>query len=166
VLIIETASIDDAPTIARLIRAAFAKQVRELGIDETTYPNYVGFETEARVRHRIAQGVRIALASSAAECVGTVSWVWAGTEAEPGEIMRLGVLSEQRGKGYGRELMVHAETELRAAGARVARIGIVARFVRLRSYYEELGYAAVESRQFPTLPFEVLFMERRIPSAR
>jgi ribosomal protein S18 acetylase RimI-like enzyme len=153
---IAPATVSDAKVVAALIRRSFARQAQILGIRESEYPNYVAFETQARVETRMASGIVILIARIGAGLVGTVS---CAVRAERrGEIIRLAVDPAHRGRGYGRKLMECAEQEIAAAGASVAELSIVRKFERLRLYYEALGYCSIGTRNVPSLPFEVLYM--------
>jgi ribosomal protein S18 acetylase RimI-like enzyme len=134
-LAIRTATEADASVIASIIEQSFRKQAEVLGINRIEYPNYVAFETEAGVRRRLDSGAHVALGYCGDQLVGTVGCV--ARRGGPAEIMRLAVLPSHRGNRYGRELMVHAENRLIAAGAAAVELSIVAKFRRLRSYYEE-----------------------------
>jgi len=159
---IEPATQNEAAVVASLIRRSFQEQSEILGLFDADCPNYVGFETESGVLRRIAAGVQVALASDDDESVGTVSWTLRRNDAALGEIMRLAVLPAYRRNGYGHELMLHAETQLKVAGALVARLSIVAQFARLQAYYEQQGYAVIEIGRVSSLPFELTFMEKHL----
>jgi GNAT superfamily N-acetyltransferase len=156
------ATIDDARTIASLIRRSFSRQVDILEIRRSECPEYVGFETAEAVRGRMRRGGRVLVAELAGRLVGTVTYSLAG-KSPKGDIGRLAVLPEHRGRGLGRVLMGAAEAALGQMGVVVVEVSIVAKFHRLRSYYETLGYTATRRQRFDALPFEVLFMEKRIP---
>ena len=162
-LTIRTATHADASLIASIIGESFRKQAELLGISRVEYPNYVAFETEARVRRRVEAGARVALASHGDEIVGTVSWVCHRDGSA--EIMRLAVLPLHRGNDYGRELMAYAEDRVSAAGASTVTISVVAKFWRLQSYYEELGYSVWKFASPPSLPFVLLYMRKALGSA-
>lgn len=63
----------DAGVVASLIRGSFLAQVDILGIRESEYPNYVGFETASSVQRRMSAAVHVALASLGGQCIGTIS---------------------------------------------------------------------------------------------
>lgn len=155
----------DSALVASLVRRSFRKQAEELGIQRSAYPNYVAFETAANVRRRIAQGARVTIALLGDRPIGTVTSRTLRGTTDRGEILRLGVLNTYRGNEFGRVLMSHAEGQLRSAGMLSVQLSIVARFWRLRAYYESLGYSATASRGFDTLPFEVLFLEKDLGTA-
>lgn len=159
---IRTAVESEAAVVVSIIRRAFLEQVERLGLREAEHPNYVGFETEPRVLSRMAAGGHAALAERGDESIGTVSWALGGEDATSGDIMRLAVLPPYRRSGHGRELMAHAEAQLMAAGASVARLSIVAQFRRLEEYYQQMGYAVVSMRRVPSLPFELSYMEKQL----
>lgn len=159
---IRPAVLAEAGVVASLIRRSFVAQVEVLGIRESEYPNYVGFETTDGVQRRMAAGFHVALACQGEKSIGTVSWSPDAHIAASGDIMRLAVLPSARGSGYGRRLMGHAEEQLTMRGASVARLTIVAQFERLRKYYEGQGYAVTEIRRVSSLPFELMFMEKSL----
>jgi len=163
---IEPAVEAEAEIVASLIRRSFVTQVELLGIREAEHPNYVGFETTSSVQRRMTAGVHVALAYRDDESVGTVSCRPDAQDSRSGDIMRLAVLPSERGHGYGRLLMGYAEAQLAASGVSVARLNIVARFDRLREYYEEQGYAVTETRHVASLPFELIFMEKALAGDR
>jgi len=161
---IRTATFEDAPLIASLIRRGFLKQAQILGLDEVEYPNYVAFDTEKAVRHRLTADVHIALAylDLKSEPVATISCLLRSDPILTAEITRLAVLPSYRGNNYGQALMTYAENRMLTAGAKVAELSIVASFQRPKWFYERLGYAPGQRRQIATLPFEVLFMSKRL----
>jgi ribosomal protein S18 acetylase RimI-like enzyme len=150
-LTIRTATEADAPVIADIIGQSFRREAELLGISQKEYPGYVAFETEAGVRRRLDAGAYVAPASRGHQIVGTVSC--ASHRDRPAEIVRLAVVPLHRGNDYGRELMAHAENRLEVAGAAAVAISIVAKFRRLQSYYEELGYSVWRFKSLPSLPF-------------
>ena len=159
---VHEATTEDARTIASLIRRSFRRQVEILQLRRSECPEYVGFETADRVRRRMQRGDHVLVADLAGRLVGTVAFGGVAGDSPKGEIARLAVLPPYRGKGLGQVLMQAAETALGQFGATVAEVGIVAKFDRLRSYYEALGYTITRRQRFDALPFEVLFMEKRI----
>jgi GNAT superfamily N-acetyltransferase len=134
-----------------------------LGIRRSEHPDYVGFETAERVRRRLEKGGRVLVADLQGRSIGTVTFRIDVHEPSKGEIARLAVLPAFRGTGIGRVLMGAAESALGQADATVAEVSIVANFDRLRSYYEAMGYARTRQQRFAALPFDVLFLEKRIP---
>lgn len=150
----------NAELIVSLIRASFKKQAEILKIEESDYPNYVAFDTEDALRRRMDNGDQVVVAHLDDISIGTVSFSLSSGEPKKGEIKRLAVLPKYRGNGYGQILMEYAEDKLSEQGTRVIEISIVAQFESLRLYYESMGYRVSESKMFPSLPFEVLFMER------
>jgi ribosomal protein S18 acetylase RimI-like enzyme len=150
----------DAGPLAALIRCCFGAQVAELAISEDEYPNYVGFETPDRVIHRMRGGDATTLAFVDEELVGTVSWRLRREDSRRGELLRLAILPELRGNGYGDDLVRYAENRLLELGAETIELSMVSRFTRLRAFYERLGYSVTGTGAVATLPFDVTWLER------
>lgn len=151
---------EDAELIAGVVRKSFAAQAEILNIKEGEYPNFVAFETAGRVLKRMDRGDRIIAAYLRHELIGTVSYSVDSRQPGRGYIRRLCVLPGYRGKEYGALLMAYAEGMLADGAVQIVELSIVARFHRLQRYYELLGYTPGERKTFPSLPFEVLFMEK------
>ncbi len=62
--------------------------------------------------------------------------------------------------------MAYAEEQLVGAGASVAKLSVVAQFTRLGEYYQQQGYAPVEVKRVPSLPFELMFMQKTLTRDR
>jgi hypothetical protein len=64
--------------------------------------------------------------------------------------------------------MAYAEQYLLTNGAAVLELSIVAQFERLQTYYEGLGYSTTDQRRVSSLPFDLLFLVKRLrePSER
>lgn len=154
----------DAEYVADIIQAAFRKQAEILGIQRADYPNYVAFEEPDSVRKRMEKGDKVFLGCRGAEPIATVS-CRVSESGRRGEVKKLAVLPEFRGRGHGEKLMSCAEMKLEELGVEETELAIVASFHRLRTYYEGLGYLAGETKTYPSLPFDVLFLRKLIKKA-
>ena len=156
------ASAHHCGTISRMIRESFREQAGLLGLGEEEHPHYAGFETPRRVCARMGRGDTVLLALLGDIPVGTVSCGMDPGRSGRGFISRLCVLPRYRGKGLGELLLKRAEELLAASGSVSVQISIAAEFVRLQIYYQGLGYLPGEKKTVPSLPFQVLYMEKRL----
>lgn len=150
----------DAEIISRIVRESYAEQAETLQIDFAKYPNFISFESPEMVELRMAGGDQVVLAYLDNLPIGTVSFRVLPGQPDRAHIKRFAILPRFRKKGYGPRLMEYAETSLRKLGVKEVEIASVAAFTRLRKYYEGLGYRAAERKSFPTVPFEVQFMDK------
>lgn len=72
---------------------------------------------------------------------------------------RLAVLPEKRNRGLGRILMDHIFEEAKSTGCKKISIGIIAKHVELKKWYNRIGFTEGETKKFEHLPFQVLYME-------
>ena len=151
-----------AEIVSNIIRASFRNQAEQLGISESNNPNYVAFETTGAVEKAIDNGETVILALIEDKPVGTVRYNIDKANSKKGYINRLAVLPEHRGKNYGGMLMDYAEEQLQKAGAEFIIISVVASFTKLKEFYEKRGYAGRHLKSVPSLPFEVLYMEKQV----
>ncbi len=79
---------------------------------------------------------------------------------------RLAVLPPKRRKGFGRILVEHVLVCAKAGGAERVGIGIIAKQIDLKQWYERLGFVAASTKRFRHLPFEVMLMEYRFDAAK
>ena len=75
---------------------------------------------------------------------------------------RLAVLPESRGKGLGRSLVHHVFAEAKKQGFGTVRIAIIADHSDLKSWYRRLGFTEMETKSFPHLPFNVMFLNHEL----
>ncbi len=152
-----------ASKVADIIRCSFRAQAEILKLNESQYPQYVAFETAAKVITANQRGAQLVLAWDAGTAIGTVRYrIENSNVPQKGYISRLAVLPEYRGQRYGRQLMNYAESQLWAANVRTVEISIVAQFIKLQQYYEQMGYNPQQIQAVSSLPFAVLTMEKAL----
>lgn len=142
---------------ARVVREAFATVAAEFGLTEENCPTNGAFLPEGRLEAQFDAGVRMAGAFDGDVMIGFA--VLDLSDAEKPELEKLSVLPQSRHQGAGKLLVGWASEQARAAGAAALRIGIIEENVRLRAWYEGLGFAHTGTRVFAHLPFTVGFME-------
>ncbi|MBE3092526.1 MAG: GNAT family N-acetyltransferase [Actinobacteria bacterium] len=151
-----------AEIVSKIIQRSFKEQAEILNISETKYPNYVAFETLDKVKSSIENGEKLVLGLKNEKIIGTVRYSLDKNINDKGYISRLAILPEYRGNSYGEILMKYAENQLKDLGVKYIELTIVAKFEKLKRFYEKQGYISKEKKLFPSLPFEVLFMEKKI----
>ncbi|MBY9007720.1 MAG: GNAT family N-acetyltransferase [Candidatus Lokiarchaeota archaeon] len=75
-----------------------------------------------------------------------------------GYLERLAVLPSFRKNGYGTALVKHIINRAKKINIKRIEIGIIAEDVKLRKWYENLGFSIKSKVVFDHLPFEVIFM--------
>lgn len=156
---------DQAALVARMIRRAFRAQAGILGVNKVDHPYYAAFMTAALVRKRMAEGGHVVIGWWGETPVGTITYARGRHHPDDGWFERLGVLPEFRGHQYGEALVAYAERRLRKLGAKQLRLAIVKQFAGLQRFYERQGYAAGETKQYPGVPFEIMYMDKGVPGA-
>lgn len=113
---IREANVDDAALIADLTRACWAERVAASSSGHR--------ETTERVQHDLQRGGGFVLLMES-QPVGSVRWIPSDTETDVWEILRMGVLPNQRGQSLSQHLMealIH-----RAQGADVNELRLAVR---------------------------------------
>lgn len=86
------------------------------------------------------------LESEAGKYLGHV-WISEKDDAVHGtrtlEVTTMGVVRDERGKGFGRMLMLKAESEANARGIEVIELSVAGNNRRAREIYKDLGYETV-----------------------
>ena len=141
---------------ARVVRGAFATVAAEFGLTEENCPTNGAFLPEGRLEAQFDAVVRMAGAFDGDVMIGFAALDL--SDAEKPELEKLSVLPQSRHQGAGKLLVGWASEQARAAGAAALRIGIIEENVRLRAWYEGLGFAHTGTRVFAHLPFTVGFM--------
>ncbi|MFH8605945.1 GNAT family N-acetyltransferase [Streptomyces sp. NPDC018029] len=164
-LTVRSADIDDTATLVDLYEGA-ARWMLEHGIDQWN----PGAKDERHFRRLIeSPSAEVWLARDGAGILGAYELWWSDEQAwgaQPPVAGYVHRLMTRRGApaGTGRALLRDAERRIAAAGRALCRLDVMVSNPRLRTYYEEAGYAAVgELRDKPSAdgrPYGVLLMER------
>lgn len=147
----------DCGPLARLIRSSFRDVAERFGLTMRNCPRHPSFIEEEEIREAMARGVSFYILEEGGEPRGC-----AALERKDDEVSyleRLAVLSAHRGRGLGRELVIHALDKARESGARRVQIGIIAEQAELADWYRGLGFRERGRARFEHLPFEVAFMD-------
>ena len=142
---------------ARVVRGAFATVAAGFGLTRENCPTNGAFLPDGRLDAQFDAGVRMAGAFDGDVMIGFAALDL--SDAEKPELEKLSVLPQSRHQGAGKLLVGWAAEQARAAGAAALRIGIIEENVRLRAWYEGLGFVHTGTRVFAHLPFTVGFME-------
>ena len=76
--------------------------------------------------------------------------------------MRLAVLPEHRGKGYGKMLVQHVFKKARRIGAKRVEIAMISKDRKLKNWYKKLGFIQKGTKKYDHLPFIVAFLYTEI----
>lgn len=145
---IRSAVPSDAVAIRALVRAAYAKWVPVLGRE----PLPMQADYDAAIRQH-----RFDLIEEAGQLVALIE-----TEARPDHywIENVAVLPEAQGRGFGRQLLTHAEMLARDAGFTELRLLTNGRMASNRALYRNVGYA--ETAEEPYKESSVVYMSKRL----
>jgi ribosomal protein S18 acetylase RimI-like enzyme len=150
----------DAALLADIIRRSFRDVAERFGLTMENCPSHSSYYTTDRARGDLRRGMEYYLAEwngQAAGCAGIDTSI-----RESWHLERLAVLPEARRRGIGASLVRHVLRLAADNGAREVTIGIIAQNTELLRWYERLGFVTVETRWFAHLPFEVMFLKKKI----
>ncbi len=143
-----TALPEDAVAIRTLVRAAYAKWVPIIGREPR--PMQADYDEAMRLH-------RFDLIEAEGQLVGLVE-----TEARADHywIENLAVLPEAQGRGFGRQLLAHAEVLARATGFTELRLLSNGRMAANRALYRSVGY--IETAEEPFMESTVVYLSKRL----
>jgi ribosomal protein S18 acetylase RimI-like enzyme len=136
-VILREATKEDAPTLLRLMHAAFEEYKNVLDP-----PSAAHTETVGTVLKKLSTGAAV-IAYIDGEPVGFAFYEPKGTHLY---FSRLSVLPAFRSRGVGRKLIDHVERRARETGAAGVRLGVRLQLPHLVARYERLGYGITEYR--------------------
>lgn len=157
---IRTATEEDARLIARVLRAGFGTQARELGLTRENHPRHPAFWSAARVRAAMRDGFTFLVLEADGRAAGCVAVRPGETAGDRGYLARLAVLPECRGRGFGELLVRFAEAALHDRGAGTVRLGVLAPLTELQEWYRRQGYAQVAVEEGDVV--SVVWMEKTL----
>lgn len=155
----EAADEQDLDLCLELIRAGFATVAKERGFTVTTVPDHTAYTSRLDLEQLQARGARFFLARVDDQPAGCVVLA-PGRRADRPTLQKLTVLPAYRHGGIGRRLVERVIAAARQAGATSLGIAIVDDDVRLKTWYERLGFVAERTTDYPHLPFTVCYLSR------
>ena len=158
--VIRRMSLEEIPECVNVIRGAFKTVADELGFTEENAPRFTAFATDTnRLGYQFCiekkpmfvylhQGSIVGYYSLALLENGNV------------ELNNLSVLPEFRHLGIGEKLVKDAFEKVKAFGKDKIEIGIVEENVKLRKWYEKLGFIHTGTKKYDFFPFTCGYMEK------
>lgn len=158
---IREAQAQDAEDLARMIRLSHRDVAEKFHLSQENCPKHPSFCQESWVQDDFSRGVRYFFVNMDGCPAGCVALERASDQEI--YVERLSVVPEKRRKGAGVRLVAHALGEAVNLGVDALGIGIISEFTELKTWYESLGFEEVAVKRFDHLPFQVSFMNRRVP---
>jgi N-acetylglutamate synthase-like GNAT family acetyltransferase len=150
----------DISTLVEIIRNSFHGVAVRFGLDEHNCPKHPSNCEVPWIKEALEKGVRYFILESEGLPCGCVALEQASPDLC--YLERLGVLPDQRRRGYGRALVEHVFYEAQERGSCRVDIGIIADQTELKEWYEKIGFVEEKITVFPHLPFKVLFMSKAL----
>ena len=154
---IYTANTSDAESIASIVSTANKDVAVKFGLNHENNPKHPSFYTKDWILTDFARGEEYFLYSVAGEAVGCVAFEQPSPEVA--YLNRLSVLPDYRRRGIGEQLVQHIFDYAKTKGVSEISIGIIAKHTELKNWYAQLGFFENGLKEFPHLPFDVLFMK-------
>ncbi len=145
------------PDCLDVIKKSFLTVAVDFGLTKENCPTNGAFMTLDMLHNDFAKNHLMFAKYSAEKIVGFMQLSKQDTDMY--ELKKLAVLPQSRHKGYGRELLSFAKSQVFDLGGRKISIGIIEENIRLKSWYQENGFVHTGTTIFPHLPFTVGFME-------
>jgi len=152
---IRDAGVRDIPLLTGIIRKSFQDVAERFSLTAQNCPKHPSNCSSNWIERDFSRGVRYFILENDGKPAGC-----AAMEHAPGTcyLERLAVLPEQRGRGFGLALVRHVLVKAGSLGVGDVGIGIIAAQTDLKEWYEKIGFIAGDTRDFPHLPFHVLFL--------
>ena len=154
---ITLASIDDSETIANIVSTSNKDVAQMFNINKDNNPKHPSFYHKDWVVSDFDKGEIYFLYKEGDEVVGCVAFEPRDTQV--GYLNRLSVLPSHQKRGTGEKLVKHIFQYAKGSGMTDVSIGIIAKHTVLKNWYIGLGFVEKGMKEFPHLPFDVLFMK-------
>jgi len=159
-MVIREAKRADIDVLVNLLRNSFRGVAERFGITEENNPMSLAFCTNERIVSDLEKNLTYYILQEDDQPCGCVAL----ERARPDVcyLMRLAVLPEYRGKGYGKMLVHYIFDLSRASGASRVEIAMISKDRKLKKWYKKLGFIQKGTKKYDHLPFIVAFMYREL----
>ncbi len=157
---IRQATPKDIAALSKIIRLSFRDVADRFGLTPQNCPKHPSNCEASWVEGEMQKGIGYYLLECNSQPVGCVA-----LERSTQTICfleRLAVLPESRGKGLGRCLVHHVFAEAKKQGFLTVSIAIIAHHGDLKTWYQRLGFTEMETKSFPHLSFNVMFLNHEL----
>ncbi len=153
----KAASDEDRLVCVEILKESFESVAEQFGLTRENAPSNAAFITIERLTRDCGSGLDMFILYEDGVPAGTVGI----KKTIDGDFFleKLGVITEYRHKGYGRELVMFVEETVRSLGGKKIKIGIIDENSRLKKWYTRLGFKHTSTKVFEHLPFAVGYME-------
>jgi len=153
---IREAAVPDIPVLNRIIRNAFRNMAEKYHLTAGCCPTHPAHSTEADVASGFEKGLRYFILSICGEDAGCVAMEL----ASPGfcYLIRLAVLPQWRGHGFGTALVNHVIQTAREEGCRRIDAALIRDEKALQGWYAARQFVFREMKRTDHLPFDVVFV--------
>lgn len=152
-LIIRPIRREEIPRLVEIIRNSFLTVAEELKLSPETSPRFTGFSiSEERLYYQFDVEKRVMLCG---EIRGETAGYYSLSNPKDGEceINNLSVLPEFRHRGIGRAFVFDGIERAKHAGCGSVTVSIVDTNLRLRRWYEGIGFRYERTEIFPGFDF-------------
>ncbi len=154
---IVSATSNDSEEIAKIV-AMSNKEVAEMfNINRQNNPKHPSFYDQAWVMSDFERGEKYFLYKEGNMSVACVAYEQQNSLV--GYLNRLSVLPAYRKNGIGEKLVTHILDYAESKGIEEISIGIIAKHEKLKKWYFQLGFVENGVKEFPHLPFDVMFLK-------
>ncbi len=151
------ASSDDAQSIADIVSISNKDVAEKFAINKDNNPKHPSFYNKQWALSDFDRGEEYFFYLLEGKKVGCVAFEQPNENV--GYLNRLSVLPEHRHQGAGAELVKFILQYAEQKGIEEVSIGIIAEHEVLKHWYRTLGFVENGVKQFPHLPFDVMFMK-------
>jgi GNAT superfamily N-acetyltransferase len=146
----------DVAVLTEIIRSSFRDVADRFGLTQENCPKHPSNCTMDWVQRDMDRGVAYFILEDNGFALGCAALEPAGSKLC--YLERLAVRPPQRRHGFGRALVDYVLAEAERSGARRVSIGIIAGQTELKNWYQKIGFAEAETKEFAHLPFRVTFL--------
>ncbi len=154
---IVTATSNDSEEIAKIVATSNKDVATQFNINRQNNPKHPSFSDKNWILSDFERGEKYFIFREGGKSVGCVAFEQPNSQV--GYLNRLSVIPECRGKGIGKQLVNHIFSYAKDIGIEEISIGIIAKHEILKNWYLNLGFVENGLKEFPHLPFDVLFMK-------
>jgi N-acetylglutamate synthase-like GNAT family acetyltransferase len=153
----------DMVILVNLLRNSFRDVAERFELTEENCPKLLAFCTNKRIKSDLGKGLTYYILEKDAQPCGCVALEKANPDVC--YLMRLAVLPEHRGKGYGKALVNHIFDQAGKVGARRVEIAMISKDRKLKNWYRKFNFVQKGTKKFDHLPFVVAFMSAEVGSS-
>jgi N-acetylglutamate synthase-like GNAT family acetyltransferase len=153
---------EELDSMVKVLNESHLTVAKEFRFNRQNNPSNNAFIEAGTLQTQIKKSIDLFAMEIDNNIIGCIAIERSPNHSETFFIEKVSIIPRERHKGYGEKMMKFAEGKIKEMQGRKVSVALIDTNYKLKHWYELQGYNETCVRDFPHLPFNVCFMEKKL----